>query len=283
MLKGKTLEKSQEFKNKKKFIGLIYGLVSGLSFAFFAWGIDALLLARAHAAFFWIKLLPGVVICGLTGALAGWLTIHFEKHGLALLFWAGLGMLFTTLVIWLPTSGTELFLKILRPDLSNYLKFPEIDGISQFQIVGFLMIGTASIICGILEINLVDQILLSAYGSTLASSLFVTLIIFGLAGSASDYLINTHFREPVQALNSLVQTLSDYGDADITDEIIKEQRLSSVIRLGIDWQKPRQLLLVSFDKTLGSMDILVGTQEALAKCTLIYSQVSNCSLMTGAN
>ena len=169
MLKGKTLEKSQEFKNKKKFIGLIYGLVSGLSFAFFAWGIDAVLLARAHAAFFWIKLLPGAVICGFAGALAGWLTIHFEKHALALLFWAGLGMLFTTLVIWLPTSGTELFLKILRPDLSNYLKFPEIDSISQFQIVGFLMIGTASIICGILEINLVDQILLSAYGSTFAS------------------------------------------------------------------------------------------------------------------
>lgn len=280
MLKGKTLEKSQEFKNKKKFIGLIYGLVSALSFAFFAWGIDAFSLARAHAAFFWIKLLPGVVICLIAGALAGWLTIHFEKHGLALLFWAGLAMLFTTLAIWLPTSGTELFLKILRPDLSNYLKFPEIDSISQFQIVGFLMIGTASIICGILEINLVDQILLSAYGSTFASSLFVTLILFGLAGSASDYLINSHFREPVQALDSLVQTLSDYGNADIPDEIIKEQRLSSVIRLGNNWQKPRQLILVAFDKTLGSMDILVSTQEALAKCTLIYSQVSNCNLIT---
>ena len=111
----------------------------------------------------------------------------------------------------------------------------------------------------------------------------MTLIIFGIAGSASDYLINTHFREPVQALDSLVQTLSDYGELEIPDEIIKEQRLSSIIRLGIAWQKHRQLLLVAFDKTLGSMDILISTQEALAKCTLIYSQVSNCNLVAGAN
>jgi hypothetical protein len=282
MLIGKTFEKSQEFKNKKKFIGLIYGLVSVLSFALFAWGIDAILLARAHAALFWIKFLPGALICGLAGALAGWLTIHYEKHVLALMFWTGLGALYTTMAIWLPTSGTELFLKILRPDLTIMLKFPEIDSISQFRIVGFLIIGVASIICGILEINLVDQILLSAYSSTFASSLFVTLILFGLAGSASDYLINSHFREPVQALNDVLQTLSDYGEMEIPDDIIKEQRLSSIIRLGLDWQKPRQLLLVAFDRTLGTMEILVSTPEALAKCTLIYSQISNCNLVAGA-
>jgi hypothetical protein len=279
MFLGKNLGNHQEFKNRKRFIGLIYGLVSGVSFAIFAWGIDAFLLAMSNAAFFWIKFLPGIIVCALAGSAAGWLTIYFENHGLAILIWGFAAILFTSLTIWLPTSGTELMLKLLNPDLSKWIKFSEIDNIAQFKMIGFLMIGLAAVICGLLEINLVNQVMLSSHSSSLAATLLICFVIFGLAGSASDYLINIHFREPVQALNNLIQTKVDYGEEEIPDKVARQLHLSAIRNLPVDLSKPRQLLLISFDKTLGNMSILVNLKGTYIKCTMIYSQASNCSLV----
>ncbi len=282
MLLEKKPESNPKFKSKKQLIGLIYGMASGLFFAIFAWGIDAVLLARANAMYAWIKFIPGLLICLAVGSAVGWLTIYLENHGFSVIIWGAFAILLTTLAIWLPISGTENFIKLLDPDSAQWLNYPGIDSIEQFRIVGFLTIGLASIICGILEINLVDQVMLSSHNSSLVVMLFTCLVIMGLAGSASDYLINIHFREPIQALNHVIQTMVDYGNEEIPVEVAREQHLSAINRLDIDFSNPRRLTLLSFDKTLGNMTVLVNFPDTAFKCTMIYSQASNCSLISDA-
>jgi hypothetical protein len=52
-----------EVSHKKQVAGVLYGLAAGLAFAIFAWGLDALQLAAAHGAYYWVKFVPGLVIC----------------------------------------------------------------------------------------------------------------------------------------------------------------------------------------------------------------------------
>lgn len=278
MLPDKKPKNQSEFRSKKKIIGLLYGLASGLFFAIFAWGIDAYLLASANASYFWIKFVPGMLISAIAGSIAGYLTIHFGKHGIAFLLWGLLAIVLTFLAIWLPASGTEFFIRLLNPDFARWINFSEIDSIEQFRLVGFMTIGLASIISGLLEINLVEQVMLSSYNSSIVTMILTCLVIFGIAGSASDYLINIHFREPVQALDRVLQTVVEYGDQEIPREVAREIHLSAFNQLNIDLFAPRRLSLIAFDQTLGNMTVLVDFQGTLIQCTMIYSQLSNCSL-----
>jgi len=273
-------EKQQAFKKKKLLIGIIYGLTCGCSYAVFAWGTDAILLANANAAYFWIKFIPGLLLGGITAATAGWLTILLEKHSIAFAIWGIVAIIFTSLALWLPTSGTKLLIQLFNPDLAHWLKFSDIDGFTQFLIVGLITIGLAAIIGGILEINLVEQVLLSAHSSSLVTMMITCLVIFGLAGSATDHLINIHFREPIQALDRMLQTAEEYADETIPQEIAREQHLSAISHLGLDLNKPRKLTLLSFDRTLGNMSVLVDLKETWIQCAMIYSQAANCSVIS---
>ena len=67
-------------RKKNLFMGLVYGLTAGFAFAFFAWGLDAIMLLRAHAAFPWVKFIPGMLICTVAGGLVGWVTIKVQKR-----------------------------------------------------------------------------------------------------------------------------------------------------------------------------------------------------------
>ncbi|HAE86009.1 MAG TPA: hypothetical protein DCG78_05825 [Anaerolineaceae bacterium] len=46
------------FEQKKHRLGLLYGLVAGVAFSFFAWGLDAIRLANAHVAYPYAKFVP---------------------------------------------------------------------------------------------------------------------------------------------------------------------------------------------------------------------------------
>ena len=65
-----------ETRRKKLVAGLFYGLAAGFAFALFTWGIDAYKLAQANGAFYWVRFVPGLLICLIAGALVGWLTVH---------------------------------------------------------------------------------------------------------------------------------------------------------------------------------------------------------------
>ncbi len=264
---------------KKLRLGIIYGLVAGLGFTLSAWGVDAWLLARAHDAYFWIKFFPGLIISLLAGGFAGWLTMIRQKHGFALLVWGLLAVLFTWSVIWLPFSGTPRILNLINPGIVNLLKYTKIVDLGQFEVICLAIIAMAALICGLLEINLIDQAVLSSYKSGFVAAIAVCLILFGIAGSASDQLINTSLREPVQAIDSLLQFAQDNFGKEVPKATARQMHLSSARLLGDLVKKPRKLTLISFDENLLIVDVLVNFTGINARCSAIYSQPTDCIIL----
>jgi hypothetical protein len=265
---------------KKLRLGLIYGLAGGLAFAVFAWGIDAWLLAQANSSYAWIKFIPGLFICLLTGGLAGWLTILTERHGFAVLFWGISGVIFSSMAVWLTFTGTFRFISLLNPQLAGYFRLSPLPIAVQFRVISLLIIGLAAVIAGLLEINLVHQALLSPYISSFIVSLLICGVIFALVGSATDHMINTITREPVQVVNSLLQFAQNNFGITVPKETARAMHLSSASQLGDLVEKPRRLTLISYDQNLRMLGVLVDFDGTRAKCSTIYSQPTDCIILT---
>jgi len=265
---------------KKLRLGLVYGMVAGLACAVFAWGVDAFLLARANDLYFWVKFLPGLVVSILVGGMAGWLTIYLQKHAFAFLFWGLLAGLYTWLVIWLPFSATPRLISLINPALAGLIRFNTVQDVGQFKLVSLLIIGLVAVIGGLLEINLIDQAILSPYPSSSIAIFAVCVILFGLAGSATDHMINANLREPVQIVNTLLQFARDHAGEQVPKETARKMHLSATYRLGDLIQKSRRLTLIALDENLVMMDVLVDFEGTRAKCSTIFSQPTDCIILT---
>jgi hypothetical protein len=267
-------------KTKKLRLGLIYGMVAGLAFAVFACGVDAWLLERANVTFFWIKFIVSLILCIPSGALVGWLTIRIEKHGFAILLWGSLALFYSWLVEWIPITGYPFLINKIDPDLARMFDFSPLQNLNQFIVISMVVIGFFAIISGLLEINLIHQALLSPYISTSFLPILIFLVLFSLAGSATDQMINSNLREPVQAINNLIQFAVDNIGVDVPTLTARKMHLSAVSKLDGIIQKPRQLTLIRYDQNFGLMDILVDFEGTKVKCTTVFAQPTDCIILT---
>jgi len=84
------LEKAKEKTHiiqKQQFIGLIYGLVMGCKFTYFAWGVDTSVPIASKYVLPRTVLILGLIIFCVAGYVAGWLTIRSNTRVLALDIW----------------------------------------------------------------------------------------------------------------------------------------------------------------------------------------------------
>ncbi len=90
--------------------GSAYGIVFGLSFAVFAWGYDAYLLAASEAALPWSKLVFGLPLALVIGGLAGWLGALSPSVVVAVVVWAAASGLMAMIAGHIPFEGGNLAL-----------------------------------------------------------------------------------------------------------------------------------------------------------------------------
>ncbi len=264
------------FSQRKQRMGLFFGIITGLAFSFTAWGLDAIQLAQANAAYPFLKFIPGFTISVLTGALVGWLTIRLERLWIGILLWLGLAGVFTWLVMWLPLKGAPILLKLLEPNQAHLLYYPVIDSQIQFTAMGLIVLGFVSLICGLMEMHLIDQALMGQGAIALVSPLLISLTVYVLAGTSSDYLINRHFREPMLAMDKLIQFAADNQGEEVPVIVARKNRLSVVKDLDDLIVYPRKLTLIGYDEVLGQMDFLVDFSGNWVRCSVIYNQPTMC-------
>ena len=269
-----------EVQRKKLRLGLIYGLVAGMAFALFSFGVDALLLARANAAFYWVKLTPGLIVCTLSAGLIGWLTIRIENHIISLLLWGLLAGLYSWLVVWLPFDGYAFIIKLINPSLAQWFDFSSLQDLAQIRLVSMVVIGLGAILCGLLEINLIHQSMVSPYKVATITPLIVSIILLSVVGSATDQMINVNLREPVQSIDRLLQFAAENVGVQVPRDVARKMHLSAANQLDTVIQKSRQLTLIGYDQNLGMMDILVNFEGALVKCSTIFAQPTDCIILT---
>lgn len=257
-------------------MGLLFGTIAGLAFSLTAWGIDAIQLAQAHAAYPLLKFIPGLIISVLTGAIVGWLTIRLDRLWIGMLLWALLAGVYTWLVMWLPLKGSPTLLSLLEPNQAHLLYYPSIESQSQFAVMGLIVNGFVALICGLMEIHLIDQAMMGMGTLALISPLLISFAVFALAGTSGDYLINRHFRESMQAMDELIQFAADNEGKEVPAIVARQKRLSVVKDLDDLITYPRKLTLIGYDEMLGQMDILVDFNGNWVRCSVIYNQPTMC-------
>jgi hypothetical protein len=264
------------FENKQYHLGLLYGLIAGVAFSFIAWGLDGIKLAGAHVAYPYAKFLVALLICGAVGALIGWLTIRLNKWYVTIILWLMFGGLGVWLAIWLPIEFSAAFLRRQVPMLSSLINYPMVMGVQQFRIVGMVAVGGLSLLCGVLESVMVENPLTMAHGGMLVICL-ICLLIMGMAGLATDELLNRQFREPVQALDDLFSFAIANQGKEVDFTLASRKHLSAVEDiselLSIDG---RRIILIAYDSVLGQQDFLVDFHGTWVRCTTIYSQPTLC-------
>lgn len=266
--------------HKKLRLGALYGMVGGLAFSLLAWGADAWMLAQANAVYFWVKFIPGLFISVALGGIAGWLTVLIHRHGFALLLWGLLGAVYSWLVVWLPFTAAPAITSLLDPSLADKMNYSTIQDMNQFRIVSLLIVGVVAIICGLLELNLIDQAILSPYISGTVMAMLVCAVLFGLIGSAADHMINTTLREPVQVINNMLQFAQENAGVDVPKATARKMHLSATYQLGELVHKPRRLTLISVDENLVMMNILVDFEGTQVVCSTIFAQPTDCIILT---
>ena len=267
---------SVPFNIRRQRLGIIYGLIAGVTYSLAAWGFDGITLAKLHVAYSWIKFLPGLVFCSLIGSLVGWVSIRISKGLVTIALWIVFGLMLVWLTFWLPYKFSPFLLKVLKPSLIDWIDYPMVANVNQFRIVGIIVIALPVIICGLMENNLVDVALMSSHKGTLLSFVLVCGLIMGLAGFAGDDLTNKHFREPIQALDDLFQFAIDNQGKELDKLLFRQKRMRTVEGLEDILPRSRRLTLIAFDEHLGQMDILVNFEGVWVKCTTIYSQPIMC-------
>lgn len=264
------------YQQKKLLYGAIYGLICGLSFVIFTWGIDAILLFRANSTFGYLKLLAGLLIGLPASTLVGRMTVAEGKHLVALFLWSILALLFSWLVLWLPTDGTREIAGELNRNISPYLEYGKIANVWQYRLFLTIIVGLASILCGLLEISLVEGALLNSYPSSILLMAAVGVILFGIAGSACDHMVNTSFREPIIVIHDLLQFARAHQGEEVPVAVARAKHLSSLREISDILNEPYRLTLIKYDQYLGQMEVLANFDGVLVQCTTIYGQPTNC-------
>lgn len=269
-----------EMSRKKQMAGLLYGLAAGLAFAIFAWGIDALLLTRAHGAYTRVKFLPGIVICALSGALVGWLSMLVQRVWFTMLIWLGQALFFAHLILWLPLKVAPELIKIFNPALGEFLRYPYYPELQQNLWFGFVFIAAVSIVCALLEGILIDQALFSSGKFALIVPLVVAGMAFALIGKTTDTLLNKNLRDPILSVDKVIEfTLQNEGK-EVPAETARKMRLFAFNQVEKAVTSERTLILSNFDEMMGQVDVLVDFDGQWVKCPVIWNQVSVCSLVS---
>src|ERR1044071_2133629 len=105
--------------------GIWFGIVLGLTYSFFAWGVDAYQLQRINGLYPWLKFLVGVAPCILIGGFTGWLSARVGKPLFALFFWVIAAAVFAWLSVSLPQQFAPRLLNLLNPDLKDLLQYTD--------------------------------------------------------------------------------------------------------------------------------------------------------------
>jgi len=262
---------------KKHLSGAAYGLAAGIAFAFFAWGLDGIQLARANGAYSWVKFLPGFLICLTAGCLVGWLTVFIDKVWISIPAWLAMGYLFARLVFWLPIQIAPQVIKVFNPAMGEFLKYPYYQGFNQIRLFVFVTLAIVAVICGLLENILIDQALFSSGKMAIVVPLVVCALAFSLAGNAVDGVFNKNLREPIQKVDEMLQFAYENQGKEVPKSLARQMRLSAANNIQAYLNLDRELILSNYDESMGQVDVLVNFEGRWVKCTTVYNQVTYCS------
>lgn len=257
--------------------GLLYGMVAGVAFAVTTWGVDGALLAASHAYFPWLKLLLGGIGALLVGFVAGWLTGRLERTGLVLLLWLLVGVIYGWLAGHVPFEGASWLLVRLNPRLAGLVRYPFSEGPYYRLVVAMVVTVGVSAFGGLLVMSLIES---TSQAETVVGRWFpvaVWILMFGVAGSTANGMMNEPLRNPVLAMDRTIQFVLDNEGTTISPKQAREWHVGALTPVRSLLHRPRRLLLASYDDTIVMTDVLVNFDGGWVRCSVTAEVPGACA------
>jgi hypothetical protein len=256
--------------------GFWFGVVAGLTFSVFTWGMDDFQLARMNGLYPWLKFLVGVLPCMLIGGVTGWLSARIGKPLLSLLFWLIAAFLLARLVISLPLQITPRLVSILDPATKSLLHYKYYEAFSVRFGIAYVWMAIFSGIIGLLQLPVSDAAVFSTsvfgkYGPMLFAG-----ILMLICGSTEDNLINEMLRSPIDAINSTTQFIVDHRGEQIDALQSREMHLGSLNTVKELVTPKRKFMISGYDEVFGDVKVLARFEEAWVECEVLYNQPLSC-------
>ncbi|MBN2115575.1 MAG: hypothetical protein JW730_03335 [Anaerolineales bacterium] len=260
----------------KRRMGIAYGIVAGLSFAAATWGIDSLLLSRAHALYPWLKFIIGAVVCMITGGLAGWLVAHFEKGIFALPIYLVLGLVFSWLIVALPFQIFPRVVTWLNPEAGSLLNYTFYEGFGSRFWIAIAWVSLFMALTGVLQLPTTEPAAFSTTFFGKVGPLLLCSVIMLINGVIVDSLNNEALRMAVLHMDNTIEFAVEHQGKEVDRAMARTMRMSSLRVVGDVISQPRRLIVGSYDQFLDQIHVLVRFGDSWVDCIVVYNQPSFC-------
>lgn len=265
-----------EILRSKYVFGIWFGVVLGLTFSIFAWGIDAFLLNRINGLYPWLKFLGGVIPCVVVSGFVGWLSARLDKPLVAMLLWAVAASVFAWLTVSLPLQITPRILSLAEPGIQDLLHYTYYEAFSIRLGVAYVWIAIFVCLAGLLQIPLSDSAIFSTSFFGKLSPILVSLVLMGICGTIVDGLNNELLRSPVDAVNATIQFALDNRGREISPAESRRMRLSALRSVENLITPQRKFIVSGYDQFLEQVYVLARFDRAWVECELAVNQILNC-------
>jgi hypothetical protein len=262
--------------HSKNVYGVWFGVVVGLSFSLFAWGVDAYRLDQINGLYPWLKFLVGVLPCIVVGGFAGWLSARTGKPLLALLFWVMAASVFAWLAVNLPLQITSRILNLIEPGIKDLLHYTYYEQFSFKFGVAYFWLAILAALTGLLQIPLSDSAIFSTSVFGKISPMLVTMVLMAISGNTMDNLNNELLRSPIDAINSTTQFFIDHKGEHIEPAQIRQMHLASLRTVENLVTPERKFIISGYDEEFGDVQVLARFQNAWVECEIFYNQPLSC-------
>ncbi|HJS19465.1 MAG TPA: hypothetical protein VJ785_12015, partial [Anaerolineales bacterium] len=260
----------------KRRIGMVYGMVVGLSFTAASWGIDGYLLSRANGFYPWLKFIIGAAICMTAAGLAGWFVARSEKAILGLLFYLAVAFVFSWLILALPFQIFPKAVTLLDPEVGNMLNYPIYEGFRSRFWVAAAWVSVFVALVGLLQIPLAEPAAFATSVFGKVAPLLVCSVVMFINGFIVDSINNEPLRNAVLNMNTTIQYAVDHQGQEVDRAEARKMRISSLRAVQDVIDEPRQLIVGTYDQYLDQIHVLVRFGTTWTDCVVVYNQPSFC-------
>jgi len=272
-------ERPDVLRSKRNY-GMWYGIIVGLSFAIFTWGVDGFILNNYHGLQPWIKFAIGAFLCMVIGGVTGWLSAKLGKAMYSVLLWLVATSIYAWLIVNLPLVILPKVLVLLEPQISGLLNYAYFDNFGSRVGVAYTWIAIFILLAGLLQIPLSDSAVFSSSLFGKIAPFFVVTALMATAGSIVDNgLINEPLRGSTVAIDNTIQYILDNQGKEIDKAEARRMHTGAFRAITDSVTQQRKLIVSGYDEELGEINILVIFERDLVDCQVFYNQPITCKII----
>lgn len=269
-------DSSLSIAREKVALGAAYGAVAGIAFAIALWAWDAIQLNQAHAFFPWLKLIAGILLCGIVGGSAGWLVARKDSGLISFVIWLFTAAVISWITVAVPIQIFSLISKWIDPDLSGLINYVIGSGFVTRFWLAMLWVGIFLSLTGLLQLTLVESAVFtnSLFGKI--APFLICTILMGIAGFVIDDLVNVPMRKAIMSVDTPIQFILDHRGQDFDPAEGRTNHVGSLHGVLDSVSATRRLIVSSFKDDFAMIEVLVRFDDAWVTCTTVNSQSSYC-------